>query len=364
MKKVRLRLAGYAASGGLAEARALELTAQICSALGHAHSRGVIHRDVKPSNIILVKEPDGTETVRIVDFGIAKLKRDDEDSPDLTKTGEVFGTPLYMSPEQCLGQSVDAGSDIYSLGCVLFQMLTGHPPFQGGSSFEILSQHINQEVVAPSEKPMRREVKAIVDTAMSKDRQARYKGMTDFENDLRAVLSGRQPIVARSGAADYKFMRSVACGTFVGILVVLIVYLGSQLAFSIHQERTWRNGYDQAIILKDNGENVAAERKLKEILPVAQRLNDSGSAMLTLNALAAVEDALGKKEAAKEHRQTILSQSVGGKRTSNQLSNFFMRVAVTLFLIGLLLSVIVILMFAPKSSLDSMFARNFLKKAK
>ena len=117
--------------------RAVPIFLQACQALAHSHSRGVIHRDIKPSNIMLIAQPDDTEFLKIVDFGIAKLLKS-EQSAQLTQDGEVLGSPLYMSPEQCLGQELDQRSDIFSLGCVMYTTLCGRDPFVGGNIMETM----------------------------------------------------------------------------------------------------------------------------------------------------------------------------------------------------------------------------------
>jgi len=124
--------------------RALTICLQVCDGLSHAHQREVIHRDMKPSNIIVVKGRDGKEQVKIVDFGFAKALSLEE-SMKLTKTGEVFGSPAFMSPEQCMGKVADARSDIYAVGCILFECLTGVQAFDGENPFEILRKHVFEE---------------------------------------------------------------------------------------------------------------------------------------------------------------------------------------------------------------------------
>lgn len=120
---------------------------QTCSALHHAHSRGVIHRDVKPSNIMMVKNDNNIKIVKLLDFGIAKVLREEDDDDDsnqkLTNTGDVFGSPYYMSPEQCKGEVLDARSDIYSLGCVMYQSLMGKRPFEGENAYKTIYMHVN-----------------------------------------------------------------------------------------------------------------------------------------------------------------------------------------------------------------------------
>jgi serine/threonine-protein kinase len=115
---------------------------RLCWALGAAHAAGIIHRDLKPSNVILTPDLEHGETPKLIDFGLAKLAAQQEKS-GLTRTGQVVGTPKYMSPEQIAGRTVDARSDLYSLGCLLFEMLTGRPPFNGEDDVQVLYQQIH-----------------------------------------------------------------------------------------------------------------------------------------------------------------------------------------------------------------------------
>ena len=123
--------------------------------MSYAHSQGVVHRDIKPSNILICKNDKGEETYKILDFGIAKNIRPGKlESMCLTNTGEVFGSPLYMSPEQCLAKPIDERSDIYSLGCVLYECAAGLPAFMSESVSAALIKHINGEP-APLPKEIR-----------------------------------------------------------------------------------------------------------------------------------------------------------------------------------------------------------------
>src|SRR5262249_36204280 len=116
----------------------LKIFTQVCNALSHAHNHGVVHRDLKPSNIMLQEKDGESNFVRIVDFGIAKvITPDGQQSHRLTQTGDIFGSPTYMSPEQCQGRVADTRSDVYAVGCVLYEALCGKPPHEGGSQFEI-----------------------------------------------------------------------------------------------------------------------------------------------------------------------------------------------------------------------------------
>lgn len=124
--------------------RFLHIFNQACQALSYIHTRNIIHRDLKPSNIMLVKTQSSDEFVKLVDFGIAKVIGDDQRlMQKLTATGQSFGSPLYMSPEQCMGREVDVRSDIYSLGCVMFEALTGRTPIAGENALQTVFMHIN-----------------------------------------------------------------------------------------------------------------------------------------------------------------------------------------------------------------------------
>ncbi len=174
--------------------RALGIFLQMAAALQHAHSKGVIHRDLKPSNIMLVKFEGDEDFVKIVDFGIAKvLNRDtSSDEPDssgnLTRTGEIFGSPLYMSPEQCRGRKLDARSDIYSMGCVMYRVLTGKPPLVGIDLLECMYKHVN-EMPAPfceacPDFNIPPDFEAVIFKALAKDPDDRYQQMSELRQAL------------------------------------------------------------------------------------------------------------------------------------------------------------------------------------
>lgn len=134
-----------ACEGKLSEERALDIFTQICEALSHSHMKGIIHRDIKPSNIIISKTESGGDMVHIVDFGIARCIYDEVTKTQaLTKAVDIFGSPRYMSPEQFLGNNVTGQSDIYSLGCVFYEMLTGAPPFTDENPVKLILQHISE----------------------------------------------------------------------------------------------------------------------------------------------------------------------------------------------------------------------------
>ena len=173
----------------------VHIMSQACEAFEHAHSCGIIHRDIKPSNIMVEHNGNKPNFVRVVDFGIAKLVAEDPEIHKLTKTGEVFGTPLYMSPEQCQGLTLDARTDIYSLGCVMYEALSGNAPFTGSSIYDILFKQINEipEGLAASipERQTREAMETVVFAAMAKDPSKRYATMAKLKEDLDHIEQGR-----------------------------------------------------------------------------------------------------------------------------------------------------------------------------
>ncbi|MFN8554047.1 MAG: serine/threonine-protein kinase [Candidatus Obscuribacterales bacterium] len=189
--------------GALNSVLVIELFEQICDGLAYAHSQGVVHRDIKPSNIILTRTASGAPQIKIVDFGIAKIVGHGEAEHELTQTGEVFGSPMYMSPEQCEGQrEVDARSDIYSVACVMYEALTGQPPFTGTNAIQTMYKQIN-EAPSPMDGANRRlkippSLENVVMRALEKKPSERYQTMEELRNDLQLIKSGGVPNRTRS----------------------------------------------------------------------------------------------------------------------------------------------------------------------
>ena len=171
-------------------AQAAEIARHICDALAAAHAQGVIHRDIKPANIMVTR--DGT--VKVMDFGIARLVSGPETAP---QTSAVLGTAAYLSPEQAQGQPVDARTDIYSLGTVLYEMLAGRPPFAGESPVAIAYKQVNEPPVPPSQinPDVPPSLDAVVMRALAKNPANRYQTAREFADDLDRVREGR-PVLA------------------------------------------------------------------------------------------------------------------------------------------------------------------------
>lgn len=176
---------------GLTVKEALDIFSQAADALLHAHKKGVIHRDLKPANIMLTKSDDNEIVVKVLDFGLAKVfdKRADDDTLALlTATGEVLGTPYYMSPEQVLDEPLDQRTDIYSLGCVMYHVMTGVVPYPGTSAIQVLSKHAHDPLPNMDDSPRGAacppSLKRIILKCLEKDRADRYASMEDLQKDL------------------------------------------------------------------------------------------------------------------------------------------------------------------------------------
>jgi serine/threonine protein kinase len=189
--------------GQLDEEHFLNIFIDVSDALAHAHSRSVIHRDIKSSNIMIVKGDHGKEEIRIMDFGIAKLVADTESSASqLTRTGEVIGTATCMSPEQARGGKVDHRSDLYALGCVMYECLATSPPFVGNNPLETMLMHLEKKPVPIKEASMGHAVdpriEKIIFCLLEKDPDHRYQSMTDLKHDLQnlrnALFSGQKAV--------------------------------------------------------------------------------------------------------------------------------------------------------------------------
>src|SRR3979409_539 len=174
--------------GPMPAKRAIEVIADACQALNFSHQHGIIHRDVKPANIMISK----AGAVKVMDFGIARALAD---ANRVTQTRAVIGTAQYLSPEQARGEKVDARSDVYSLGCVLYEILTGEPPFTGDSPVAVAYQQYREAPVPPSQRhnDIAPELDAVVLKALAKNPENRYQTAAEMRTDLVRVHSGEAP---------------------------------------------------------------------------------------------------------------------------------------------------------------------------
>ncbi len=341
-----------AEEGKLNTERALLIASQICAGLAHAHSKGVIHRDIKPANIVLVKDAHGKESVRIVDFGIAKILREDSEGPNLTQTGDVFGTPNYMSPEQCLGKKVDGRSDIYSVGCVMHEMLFGKPPFSGDSIIETVMKHVNELPDLQSSNAMH----AVLLKCLEKSAESRYSNANELLDDIQSRRSNTALVHAKVASSRSRNLVGVAiiltCLTVAGIFFNMAIQAGdrqrtvekqwiaeNQIANNFIQEKKWDD----------------AEKSLERSIEIAKRSNSREHMTLSLNSLANVENNLGKTQEAQAH----LSEAMARPSTS-RLQHMFTITAFALMALGAGIFVIFMLLFGP-SRRDKNFWNRSLK---
>ncbi|MBX9919001.1 Stk1 family PASTA domain-containing Ser/Thr kinase [Mycolicibacterium frederiksbergense] len=185
--------------GALPPRRAISIIADVCTALEFSHSRGIVHRDIKPANIMITP----TGAVKVMDFGIARAMNATT-GDRLTATSAVVGTAQYFSPEQARGQQVDARTDVYSLGCVLYEMLTGQALFTGDTPLSVAYQHVRERPVPPSQRHggISPDLDAVVLKALAKKPENRYQSAAEMHADLRRVGSGNAPEAPAQQADD------------------------------------------------------------------------------------------------------------------------------------------------------------------
>ncbi len=215
--------------GPMPQPRSLRILDQVCAALIEAHGAGIVHRDLKPENIMLADRHGNPDYVKVLDFGIAKLHdHGGAHQPTLTKAGSVFGTPRYMSPEQVKGEPVDARSDIYALGVILYEMLCGRHPFEATTTIDYLMKHVSEPVPVPSiefqDLEITPRIEQILLTCLEKSPADRYQSVAELQRDVRLALrdfseavrgfpSGAVPVQKAPKADKAKAPRSVPTGT-------------------------------------------------------------------------------------------------------------------------------------------------------
>jgi serine/threonine protein kinase/Leucine-rich repeat (LRR) protein len=226
--------------GPMSVDKSVKVASQICQGIKHAHEKGILHRDLKSSNVMLINPGSENPQAVVLDFGMAKILDPDQNasnSKQLTKTGEVFGSPMYMSPEQCMGKKLDQRSDIYSFGCVLFEMLTGNPPLLGDSIVETVFKQVNEAPPTLREgghgKKFPPGLEALVARCLAKNADDRFQSMADIEKALKVwnkqtfFTTGKKAAEGGGGqAASLKSSMTsapVVIGSIVCFVIVCIV---------------------------------------------------------------------------------------------------------------------------------------------
>ena len=209
-----------AAMRPLSMKRIKTISLQICDGLDAAHAQGIIHRDLKPGNIIILDDPPGRDVIKILDFGLAKSLQDDTSL--VTRTDAILGTPLYMPPEQILGKDSDQTADLYSLGCILYQLATGRPPYVGENINVVLGSHVDDPVPEVGDH-VPADLAAVITRLMQKEPRARYQSAREVRAALEALgddpdsrLTARAAVPAGLGVRS-DVIRSVVAPSAVGL---------------------------------------------------------------------------------------------------------------------------------------------------
>lgn len=216
---------------------ALNIFIQVCQALSHAHTKHLIHRDLKPANILLQQLSTSGAVVKLVDFGIAKsIPLFDQETHGLTSTGVLIGSPAYMSPEQCMGEDLGEQSDIYSLGCVMYETLTGQPPFAAKNSIKAIMDHVKSDPARFASKVRivdqasdntfdianyRQAIESVVLKCLEKEPGRRYQSADQLRLDLECLSENKIPkLTSNEKVIASKFAR---VGNFEGALAIVIL---------------------------------------------------------------------------------------------------------------------------------------------
>jgi serine/threonine protein kinase len=243
----------------LGEARVVRIGAQILSALSEAHAQGVVHRDLKPENVMVEPRRGEPDSVKVLDFGIAKITAPGANEPKLTQAGLVCGTPEYMSPEQARGADIDLRSDLYSMGVILYQMTTGELPFASDTPVGFLTKHLSEVPVPARQKNPQVEVSAALDAviakALEKDPAKRFQSA----DEMRAALLACAPAApsARAAAAEAPRRSRKAFWAF-GAAMAIAIAGGGTIVVLARKGASERSGQPSSIAPAREAERAAA----------------------------------------------------------------------------------------------------------
>ncbi len=296
----------------------LDIARQVCDGLQHVHANDVLHRDLKPTNILAIESDGQHPQVKLIDFGLAKLVGGDR-FQNLTQTGMALGSVMYASPEQCLGQSLDARSDIYSLGCVLYQMLTGYPPYTADNATAMMFQHLNESIGNAehwSKIPI--ELQPVLAKCMAKEKERRYSSALALNEDLHKITRNQPaelegvPVSANSvfGSLSNSFLSTGQSqpspnrnrfAIFLACLAVCLIGAGSFLSLRLNETASVKQSMciserDQLYKLVATTEaGKVDEPTSKHILSLVDsyKSKDAGSLDRTELVLQAIHRALG-----------------------------------------------------------------------
>jgi serine/threonine protein kinase len=339
--------------GALKIAEARRLFEQLFDAMSYAHNRGVCHRDLKPSNIMLLADDDNIN-IKLVDFGIAKITESDTTpgvSKNLTDTGQIIGSPIYMSPEQALGKPIDARTDIYSAGCVIYHTLTGAPPIAGDTTMETLFKHVNFVPPSMSEASLGisfpAELETLVARALSKSPADRQQSFAQLQSEFNAAVGGTTGTSLKSvsnvdkvESGDKQSNKSNSSANVIAITAVMIcisfaigltaIYFGSKPAHApvrlsdaskVHDAISSLSSMEsKAVASRANGEEQANQ----PARDLDKDASDNGVYQLDLNTDAIAHEIIHRKAASDDKQVTInaTDRNVGDETIRYLVSEF------------------------------------------
>ncbi|MBX9723990.1 MAG: serine/threonine protein kinase, partial [Candidatus Obscuribacterales bacterium] len=251
---------------------------QVCQGLIHAHEKNIVHRDLKPSNIFLLKDLNDRELVKVIDFGIARLLVPDQntDSLSLTRTNLLLGSPAYMSPEQCNGSKVDHRSDIYSLGCVMYECLTGAPLFTAGSGMELMYKHMREEppqLETPTQTESQRQLARLIERCLRKSPEERPESINAIAAELKEISASDSNI--KEFAPARRENRFWTNKMIIRLLVLPAAFLFACIFANNSLQQTQKLDSDQRFTYKPPAKDLSKVKALKSSFVALKKTLDS-----------------------------------------------------------------------------------------
>jgi serine/threonine protein kinase len=250
--------------GALPLDEAAKLLIQICDGMSSAHKIGILDRDIKPSNVMVVREGDEQKAV-IIDFGAGKLL-EGEQQQKLTQTDAIMGTPMYMAPEQCLSKPVDKRTDVYAMGCLMYEVLTGKPAFQGESTFDVLNKQISEMPAPPSvanpNAKIPLQIDQVITQALQKTPDARVDTFSKIKEALEAAM--QRPTYGKLAAATKSLAmeRRRSAKQLIPVLVIALALIGAgTAAYFVHRENEDREQLKNVTIEREFNVNAAIHER-------------------------------------------------------------------------------------------------------
>jgi serine/threonine protein kinase len=247
----------------------VEIGIQVCEALSYAHSFGILHRDLKPQNIMLARDRSGLQQVKLLDFGLSKIFSEgvSKSREKLTSTGSILGTPLYMSPEACAGQKTDLRSDIYSLGCILYECCSGQPPFVAENAVAILYKHGNEappRLTSAASSKSALALEQVILKCLAKESNKRYRSARELQFDLQLIRDGR--------TSDLKFATtnkkiSKQYSLIIGVSILVLIFSSATIYFQM---------WNKAKLDQSRISGLAASRVIKQRLKALSSMIEHG----------------------------------------------------------------------------------------